>query len=155
MAKKSSYLIGGLAIAVMTVGALSAAQSIKASPYEAPAFQVNRSAKGDRLATPGNVPGVAGVGEAGVRVPHVAADHQGFVLEKRVQVSGLGFGDQQQFRVLDVPEALDGRGIKGNAMLQHLWAEVFGRQAEVLLPARKVHEAQVQTGHLVFCAMLQ
>jgi hypothetical protein len=55
MANKSSYLIGGLAIAVMTVGALSAAQSIKASPYEAPAFQVNRSAKGDRLATPGSV----------------------------------------------------------------------------------------------------
>jgi hypothetical protein len=55
MAKKSSYLIGGLAIAVMTVGALSAAQGIGATVKEAPVFQVDRSAKGDRLATPGSV----------------------------------------------------------------------------------------------------
>lgn len=55
MAKKSSYLMGGLAIAIMTVGALSAAQGIGATVKEAPAFQVNRSAKGDRLATPGSV----------------------------------------------------------------------------------------------------
>ena len=55
MAKKSSYLIGGLAIAAMTIGALPAAQGIGATVKEAPAFQVNRSAKGDRLATPGSV----------------------------------------------------------------------------------------------------
>jgi hypothetical protein len=54
MAKKSSYLIGGLAIAVVMVGALPAS-GIGASPNEAPAFQVNRSAKGDRLATPGSI----------------------------------------------------------------------------------------------------
>jgi uncharacterized membrane protein len=55
MAKKSSYLIGGLAIAVMTIGALPAAQGIGATMKEAPAFQVNRSAKGDRLAAPKNI----------------------------------------------------------------------------------------------------
>jgi hypothetical protein len=55
MAKKSSYLIGGLAIAAMTIGALPAAQGIGATLKEAPAFQVNRSAKGDRLAAPGTI----------------------------------------------------------------------------------------------------
>jgi hypothetical protein len=54
MAKKSSYLIGGLAIAVMMIGALPAAQGIGANLNEAPAFQVNRGVKGDRLATPGS-----------------------------------------------------------------------------------------------------
>src|SRR5256885_655836 len=51
MAKKSSYLIGGLAIAAVMIGALPAAQGIGASSKE-PAVQVNRSAKGDRLAQP-------------------------------------------------------------------------------------------------------
>src|SRR5947208_5127685 len=51
MAKKSSYLIGGLAIAAVTIGALPAAQSIAASSKE-PTVQVNRSAKGDRLVEP-------------------------------------------------------------------------------------------------------
>jgi uncharacterized membrane protein len=54
MAKKSSYLIGGLAIAVMMIGALPAAQGIGATVKEAAAFQVNRSAKGDRLAARDN-----------------------------------------------------------------------------------------------------
>ena len=51
MAKKSSYLIGGLAVAAVMIGALPAAQSIAASSKE-PAVQVNRSAKGDRLVEP-------------------------------------------------------------------------------------------------------
>jgi len=55
MAKKSGYLIGGLAIAIMMVGALPAAQGIGASTTERPAFQVNRSAKGDRLAARGGI----------------------------------------------------------------------------------------------------
>ena len=51
MAKKSSYFIGGLAIAAVMIGALPAAQSIAASrsSKEFPILQVNRSAKGDRL----------------------------------------------------------------------------------------------------------
>ena len=53
MAKKSTYLIGGLAIAVMTIGALPAAQGIGATLKETPTFLVDRGAKGDRLATPG------------------------------------------------------------------------------------------------------
>jgi hypothetical protein len=52
MAKKSSYFIGGLAIAALMIGALPAAQSIAASGKEAPVLQVNRSAKGDRLVEP-------------------------------------------------------------------------------------------------------
>ena len=52
MAKKSSYFIGGLAIAAVMIGALPAAQSIAASGKEAPILQVNRSAKGDRLVEP-------------------------------------------------------------------------------------------------------
>src|SRR5216110_2409291 len=51
MAKKSSYFIGGLAIAAVMIGALPAAQSIAASSKE-PTVQVNRSAKGDRLVEP-------------------------------------------------------------------------------------------------------
>ena|SRR5690349_7344044 len=52
MAKKSSYFIGGLAIAAVMIGALPAAQSIAASGKEPPILQVNRSAKGDRLVDP-------------------------------------------------------------------------------------------------------
>jgi len=52
MAKKSSYFIGGLAIAALMIVALPAAQSIAASGKEAPVLQVNRSAKGDRLIEP-------------------------------------------------------------------------------------------------------
>jgi len=52
MASKSSYLIGGLALVAVIVGALPAAQSIAASGKEAPILQVNRSAKGDRLVEP-------------------------------------------------------------------------------------------------------
>ena len=49
MAKKSSYLIGGLAVIAAMVAALPAAQGIGAATKEAPVIQVNRSAKGDRM----------------------------------------------------------------------------------------------------------
>ena len=52
MAKKSSYLIGGLAIAAVMIGALPATQGIGASANEPAVLQVNRSAKGDRLIEP-------------------------------------------------------------------------------------------------------
>ena len=54
MVKKSSYFIGGLAIAAVMIGALPAAQSIAASSFskQLPILQVNRSAKGDRLVEP-------------------------------------------------------------------------------------------------------
>ena len=52
MATKSSYLIGGLAIAAVMIGALPAAQGIGASTKEPPTVQVNRGAKGDRLVEP-------------------------------------------------------------------------------------------------------
>ena len=52
MAKKSSYLIGGLAIAAVMIGALPAAQGIGASAKEPLILQVNRSAKGDRMVEP-------------------------------------------------------------------------------------------------------
>jgi hypothetical protein len=52
MAKKSSYLIGGLAVVAAMVAALPAAQGIGAATKEAPILQVNRSAKGDRLVEP-------------------------------------------------------------------------------------------------------
>ena len=52
MAKKSSYLIGGLAIAAVMIGALPATQGIGASANEPAVLQVNRSAKGDRLIDP-------------------------------------------------------------------------------------------------------
>ena len=52
MAKKSSYFIGGLAIAAVMIGALPAAQGIGASSKEPAALEVNRSAKGDRMVEP-------------------------------------------------------------------------------------------------------
>ena len=52
MAKKSSYLIGGLAIAAVMIGALPATQGIGASANEPAVLQVNRNAKGDRLVEP-------------------------------------------------------------------------------------------------------
>ena len=52
MAKKSSYVIGGLAVIATMVAALPAAQGIGASKKEVPVIQVNRSAKGDRMVEP-------------------------------------------------------------------------------------------------------
>jgi hypothetical protein len=52
MASKSSYLVGGLAIAAFMIGALPAAQGIDAPNKVAPNLEVNRTAKGDRLALP-------------------------------------------------------------------------------------------------------
>jgi hypothetical protein len=52
MAMKSSYLIGGLAIGAVMIGALPATQGIGASANEPAVIQVNRSAKGDRLVEP-------------------------------------------------------------------------------------------------------
>ena len=49
MASKSNYLIGGLAVAALLIGALPAAQGIGASTKEFPNVEVNRSAKGDRM----------------------------------------------------------------------------------------------------------
>jgi len=50
MARKSSYIIGGLAIAAVMIGALPAAQGIVAPTKVAPILEVNRTAKGNRLA---------------------------------------------------------------------------------------------------------
>ncbi len=55
MASKSNYLIGGLAIVAVMIGALPAAQGIVAPSKEAPLLQINRSAKGDRLAVPQSI----------------------------------------------------------------------------------------------------
>src|SRR5262245_15059873 len=53
MASKSSYIIGGLAIVSAMIVALPAAQSIAATNKDSSIVQVNRSAKGDRLAAHG------------------------------------------------------------------------------------------------------
>jgi hypothetical protein len=53
MASKSSYLIGGLAIAALMVAAIPALPATQGiSAKEPPAIQVNRGAKGDRLVEP-------------------------------------------------------------------------------------------------------
>jgi hypothetical protein len=52
MISKSNYLIGALAVAAVMIGALPAAQGIGASTKELPNVQVNRGAKGDRMAEP-------------------------------------------------------------------------------------------------------
>ena len=55
MASKSSYVIGGLTIAAVMIGALPAAQGIGASSKELPNLQVNRGVKVDRLVTQGSI----------------------------------------------------------------------------------------------------
>jgi hypothetical protein len=55
MASKSNYLIGGLAIAAVMIGALPAAQGIVAPSKEAPIVEVNRTAKGDRMSVPQSI----------------------------------------------------------------------------------------------------
>ena len=52
MARKSSYLIGGLAVAAVMIAALHAAQGIGASKKDQPLLEVNRGAKGDRMVAP-------------------------------------------------------------------------------------------------------
>jgi hypothetical protein len=55
MAKISSYVIGGLAVAAVMIGALPAAQGIDAATKQAPTVQVNRAAKGNRIVAPETV----------------------------------------------------------------------------------------------------
>jgi hypothetical protein len=55
MASKSNILIGGLAVVAVMIGVLPAAQGIGASRKEFPNVQVNRAAKGDRMAGPGSI----------------------------------------------------------------------------------------------------
>jgi hypothetical protein len=50
MASKSSYLVSGLAVMAAMIVALPAARGIDASTKQRPTVQVNRDAKGDRLA---------------------------------------------------------------------------------------------------------
>jgi hypothetical protein len=52
MARISNYVIGGLAVAAVMIGALPAAQGIDAASKEQPIVRVDRSAKGNRLALP-------------------------------------------------------------------------------------------------------
>jgi hypothetical protein len=52
MAKMSSYVIGGLAVAAVMIGALPAAQGIDAATKQRPTLQVNRAAKSDRISVP-------------------------------------------------------------------------------------------------------
>src|SRR5688572_8673862 len=52
MATISNYVIGGLAVVAVMVGALPAAQGIDAASKQRPLVQVDRSAKGDRLVLP-------------------------------------------------------------------------------------------------------
>ncbi|MCX7314489.1 MAG: hypothetical protein WCG92_06095 [Hyphomicrobiales bacterium] len=50
MKSKSNLFIGGLALAALMIAALPAAPGIAAGSGERPAFEVDRSAKGNRLA---------------------------------------------------------------------------------------------------------
>jgi hypothetical protein len=52
MARISNYMIGGLAVVAVMIGALPAAQGIDAASKEQPIVRVDRSAKGDRLGLP-------------------------------------------------------------------------------------------------------
>jgi hypothetical protein len=56
MASKSNIVIGALAAAAVMIGVLPAAQGIDAQRKEFPNVQVNRAAKGDRMAEPNTVP---------------------------------------------------------------------------------------------------
>jgi hypothetical protein len=51
MARTSSYLVGGLAVIATMIVALPAAQGIGASTKELPVVSVNRTSKGDRMAS--------------------------------------------------------------------------------------------------------
>ena len=72
MASRSNTLIGGLAVAALLIGALPAAQGIGASTKEFPNVQVNRSAKGDRLAGSETI----AVKKAPVQAPRVPTNEQ-------------------------------------------------------------------------------
>ncbi len=50
MIAKSSIVMGGLAVAAVMISMLPAAQGIAAARKEIPNVQVNRAAKGDRMA---------------------------------------------------------------------------------------------------------
>jgi hypothetical protein len=52
MARKSNYLISGLAVVALMICALPVAEGLGAATKQPPAVHVNRAAKGDRLVEP-------------------------------------------------------------------------------------------------------
>ena len=106
---------------------------------------------------------VAAVGLAGERVVHEAVDRQRLPGAEGVDERGVGVGDQDHVRLLDLLEAADRRPVEADALVEQLGRELAGRHREVLHQARQVAEADVddldalvgdQAEHLVGCALV-
>ena len=86
---------------------------------------------------------VAAVGLAGDRVLHEAVDVQRLVLRERVDHRGVGIGDQEHVRLLDLLEAADRRAVEAEAVLEDVLGQLVGRDREVLHEPGQVAEADV------------
>ena len=91
----------------------------------------------------GDVARVAAVGLAGDRVLHEAVDVERLVLRERVDHRGVGIGDQEHVRLLDLLEPADRRAVEAQAVLEDVLGELVRRDREVLHEPRQVAEADV------------
>ena len=72
----SNSVIGGLAVVAVLLGALPAAQGIDAATKERPTLQVNRAAKGDRLANQDGIAAKEAPAETARETPERATKHR-------------------------------------------------------------------------------
>ncbi len=91
----------------------------------------------------GDVARVAAVGLAGHGVLHEAVDVERLVLRERVDDRGVGVGDQEHVGLLDLLEAPDRRAVEAQTVFEDVFAELVGRDREVLHQPGKVAEADV------------
>ena len=110
-----------------------------------------------------HVAGIAAVGLAGERVVDEAVDRQRLPGAEGVDERGVGVGDQDHVRLLDLLEPADRRAVEAHALVEQLGRELAGRHREVLHQARQIAEADVddldvlvgdEAEHLVGCALV-
>src|SRR5262249_2353356 len=77
------------------------------------------------------------------------------VLRERVDDGGVGVGDQEHVRLLDLLEAADRRAVEAEAVLEHVLAQLVRGDREVLHQPREVAEADVDDVDLLVGEPLQ
>jgi len=91
----------------------------------------------------GHVAGVTAVALPRYRVPHEAVDVERLVLTEGVDHGGVGVGDQEHVRLLDLLEAPNRGAIEAVAVLEAIGRQLVGGHGEVLHEAGEVTEAEV------------
>src|SRR5207247_10516051 len=98
---------------------------------------------------------VAGVFLLGDRVAEVAEDRQRGVLEERVELGGVGDGDQEHVRLVDRLPAADRRAVETKTVVEAVEGQLVDRRGRVLPQAGEIHKSQVDELDLLLLRELE